>query len=195
MCIYIFIFIFSSLKERQRVCWIGDIVVIILETFCSIWQKICSGLEKLKHTHTCKCTKIQNQNPLPLAAVCHVCMYVCMYVCMGTSMYTSTVMLYNSLQIRAFRFAEESLSTVGESVVLNSTNLRARMPGFKSSSTSSSEISIWISRMSKAADPSQQAPTSPTELSREQLCQEQKSEGRAPLLSLSWRQDIHHLLP
>lgn len=135
---YIFIFILSSLKERQRVCWMGDIVVIILETFCSIWQQICSGLEKLKHTHTCKCTKIQNQNPLPLAAVCHVC--VC--VCMGTSMYTSTVMVYNSLQIRAFRFVEASLSTVGESVVLNSSNFRARMPGFKSSSTSSSEISI-----------------------------------------------------
>ena len=67
-----------------------------------------------------------------------------MCVCMDvTSVYTSTVILYNSFQIRAFRFVEESLSTIGESIVPNSTNLRARKPGFKPSSTSSSEeISI-----------------------------------------------------
>ena len=45
----------------------------------------------------------------------------------------------NSFQMRAFRFVEEPLSTIGESVVPNTTNLRARMPRFKSSSTSSSE--------------------------------------------------------
>ena len=99
-------------------------------------------------------------------------------------MYTSTVIFYNSFQIRSFRFVEESLSTIGEGVVLNSTNLRARMPGLKSRSASSEEVSICISRMSKADDPSQQEPASPTELSRAQT--EQKSEGRAPLLSLSW---------